>query len=420
VVFIYEDGQWRNLLPLVHLRPVFDLRCGRRTLLEKYRALYPREKFGLLVRSELCALAREQHPEVRVEPADSAICNLQSVICNRSSRPSTPVLFLSGRAILDKPLPVRGTEEVFVNGDELVGFRVNPARLRRFRRPSSAVRASVVRAWCLPERKVLASIVKFPWNLIEFNEPELVRELRVTHDAPDSGVKRQALGVMPRFLVVGNPRNLSIARSAQIDPGVVLDLRLGRILIDEHARVRARSVVAGPCYIGKSTVIDAALIRPGCSFGPDCRIGGEVEASIFLGHANKHHEGFIGHAVVGEWVNLGALTANSDLRNDYGEVKVTLNGRAHNTLLRKFGCVIGDHAKTAIGSLLNTGAVLGIFANWFEPGLSPKLVPDFARGSARREPLEASLATARIVMSRRGVRLSPDYERLVRRAYARR
>jgi UDP-N-acetylglucosamine diphosphorylase/glucosamine-1-phosphate N-acetyltransferase len=278
----------------------------------------------------------------------------------------------------------------------------------------------VVRAWCLPERKVLASIVKFPWNLIEFNEPELVRELRVTHDAPDSGVKRQALGVMPRFLVVGNPRNLSIARSAQIDPGVVLDLRLGRILIDEHARVRARSVVAGPCYIGKSTVIDAALIRPGCSFGPDCRIGGEVEASIFLGHANKHHEGFIGHAVVGEWVNLGALTANSDLRNDYGEVKVTLNGRAHNTLLRKFGCVIGDHAKTAIGSLLNTGAVLGIFANWFEPGLSPKLVPDFARGSARREPLEASLATARIVMSRRGVRLSPDYERLVRRAYARR
>ena len=464
MIFIYEDDQWRNLLPLVHLRPVFDLRCGCRTLLEKYQALYPREKLGLLVRPELMALTAEQHPKLQIG----------TVGLVRHSK--TSVLFLSGRAILDKPLPVRGPEEIFVNGKEIVGFRVNPARIR-----SLPVSPAKVRSWRLPERKVLASIVRFPWNLIEFNEPELVRELREESKSrkirrsKGPGTSRLLDFQTSGLLVIGNPRNLKLARSAQVEPGVVFDLRLGGILVDEQARVRTRSVVAGPCYVGKGTVLDAALVRPGCSFGPECRIGGEVEASIFLGHANKHHEGFIGHAVVGEWVNLGALTTNSDLRNDYGEAKVVLTGAAGsqpqihadenrwfgsrresafvggksyrllNTGLRKFGCVIGDHAKTAIGSLLNTGAVLGIFANWFEPGLSPKAVPDFARGSLSRrftpmktdssrvggnrrssaaerfdrESVEELLATARIVMSRRGARLSPDYERLVRRIYAR-
>ena len=119
MIFIYEDDQWRNLLPLVHLRPVFDLRCGCRTLLEKFQALYPREKLRLLVRPELLALTRELHPETLVDSSPTP-----------DPRPPTPALFLSGRAILDKPLPVRGREEAFTNGSEIVGFRVNPDRLR--------------------------------------------------------------------------------------------------------------------------------------------------------------------------------------------------------------------------------------------------------------------------------------------------
>jgi UDP-N-acetylglucosamine diphosphorylase/glucosamine-1-phosphate N-acetyltransferase len=440
VIFIYEDELWRNLLPLVHLRPVFDLRCGRRTLLEKFQALYPREKLALLVRPELAALTRELHPGLPVNPArtDSSPPPVP--------RSPTPVLFLSGRAILDKPLPVLGPEEIFVNGAEIVGFRVNPARLGPMpkgrsenteRTPkTSSASAAILRAkrfcgsavsvcaWRLPERKVLASIVRYPWNLIEFNEPELVRELREKSRSRkvERSEGRRTLGLsapqISGLQVVGDPRNLRISHGARIDPGVVFDLRLGRVLVDERAEIRARSVVAGPCYVGPGTVIDAALVRPGCSFGPDCRIGGEVEASIFLGRSNKHHEGFIGHAVVGEWVNLGAMTSNSDLRNDYGEVKVTIGGRPFNTMLRKFGCIIGDHAKTAIGTLLNTGAVLGVFANWFEPGLSPRLIPDFARGSRARGEVGGLIETARIVMSRRGVRLSPEYEQLVRRLYA--
>ena len=397
VILIYEDDQWRKLLPLVHLRPVFDLRCGRRTLFEKFQVLYPREKLALLVRADLSPLARELHPELPVDSFGTS-----------GPRPLTPLLFLSGRVILDRPLPVRGREEVFTNGTEIVGFRVKPARVK-----SLPIRAAEVRRWRLPERRVLATIVRYPWNLVEFNGPELNRELRVS-------AVRTPRSALAGVLLVGNPRNLQIARSATVEPGTLFDLRLGRILVDEHAQIRARSVVAGPCYVGPGTIIDAALVRPGCSFGPECRIGGEVEASIFLGRANKHHEGFIGHAVVGEWVNLGALTTNSDLRNDYGEVGVVIDGKSCSTMLRKFGCVIADHAKTAIGTLFNTGTIVGIFANWFEPGLSPRVIPDFARGSRARGKIDELIITARTAMSRRGVRLSRDYEQLVRRIYAQR
>jgi UDP-N-acetylglucosamine diphosphorylase/glucosamine-1-phosphate N-acetyltransferase len=401
MIFIYEDDRCGNLLPLVYFRPVFDLLCGRRTLLDKFRARYPGEKFGLLVRPQIAELTAESHPDDgRSQIAD---CRMPS---------GTPALFISGRVILEARLPAQGREEVFVCGSQIVAFRVDPSRVK-----SLPIAQSGVRAWGLPERKVLASIVSYPWDLIAFNEAELTRELgRARAERTQKGRRKGAgnAGVA----VIGNPGGLYVARSAKVQPGVVFDLTLGRVHVGERAEIRAGSVVAGPGYVGKGTIIDAARIRPGCSFGPNCRIGGEVEASIFLGHANKHHEGFIGHSVIGEWVNLGALTTNSDLRNDYGEVKVIVRGRAVNTRMRKVGCIIGDHAKTAIGTLLNTGAVMGIFANWFEPGLSPKAIADFAWGGKGRWPLDQGVETGRIVMARRGVTMSKAYEKLIRSYYA--
>jgi UDP-N-acetylglucosamine diphosphorylase / glucose-1-phosphate thymidylyltransferase / UDP-N-acetylgalactosamine diphosphorylase / glucosamine-1-phosphate N-acetyltransferase / galactosamine-1-phosphate N-acetyltransferase len=164
-------------------------------------------------------------------------------------------------------------------------------------------------------------------------------------------------------------------------------------------------------------VIDGAMVRPGCSFGPRCRIGGEVEASLFQGYSNKHHEGFIGHAFVGEWVNLGALTTNSDLKNAYQPVQVPWQGKTIDTGRLKVGCFIGDHVKTAIGSLVNTGTRVGTFANWFEPGLTPKEIPAFAWGREARWPLGHALSNARKVMARRGANLSPAYENALRTLY---
>jgi UDP-N-acetylglucosamine diphosphorylase/glucosamine-1-phosphate N-acetyltransferase len=390
VILLYEDECWSDLHPLVTFRPVFDLLCGSRTLLDNCRGLYPREQIGLLVRPEMARLTREQHPELLVNPDLSRI-------------PESS-LFLSARAILKRAIPVRGRPEILTCGDELVGFRT---RTRRLHRLPVSTRAILISG--LPRTRVQALVLRHPWDIIEHNESRLVHELR-----PMRSGRRLPAGAQ----LIGPTAGLIWHRTATIDPGAVLDTRLGRILLAERCAVRPGSIIAGPCYVGPATMIDAARIRPGCSFGPDCRIGGEVEASVFLGHANKHHEGFIGHALVGEWVNLGALTTNSDLRNDYGEVKTVRRGRIVNTGMRKFGCMIGDHAKTAIGTLLNTGACIGVFANWFEPGISPMTIPDFAWGSRRRWELDDALTTARTVMSRRGCHMTSAYEQLVRDCHA--
>ena len=136
--------------------------------------------------------------------------------------------------------------------------------------------------------------------------------------------------------------------------------------------------IEGPCYIGRDTQLFRANLRGGVTIGPDCRIGGEVEASIIHGYTNKYHEGFLGHAYVGEWVNLGAITSNSDLRNDYGEVYVPLGGDPVATGQAKVGCFIGDHTRTGMGSMLNTGTAIGVMCNVLPAGpLLPKHVPSF-------------------------------------------
>ncbi len=175
--------------------------------------------------------------------------------------------------------------------------------------------------------------------------------------------------------------------------------------------------VEGPCFIGKDTQLFRANLRGGVTLGPNCRIGGEVEETIVHGHSNKYHEGFLGHSYVGEWVNLGAITSNSDLRNDYGEVHVPIAGDPVATGQAKVGCFLGDHTRTGLGSMLNTGTAVGVMCNVLPAGLLlPKHVPSFtAVLYGRVAPgftLEQLFATAEIVMGRRGKAFTPAERQL--------
>ncbi|MBM3332509.1 hypothetical protein FJY68_11790 [candidate division WOR-3 bacterium] len=396
MICIYEGDGLERLSPLCDLRPAFDLRCGRFTLLEKYRRLYPDEPVFLWVRDEVAGIAAEAHHNCRV-----------------NTNPRQGRLFLSATAILDEPVSAKGPESVLMAGDEVVGFRVCAECVAEL----SSVRG--LRA-DLAEEQVRARVVKWPWDLVEYNAAELLEEAEVRRQKSEG--RRQASGrgrIERGAMVVGDRRKLHLEPGSRAWPETVISTETGPVFIDMDAVVRPGSFVEGPCYVGPGTVIDGAKVRPGCSFGPRCRIGGEVETSVFQGHANKHHEGFIGHAFVGEWVNLGAMTTNSDLKNAYQPVQVSWQGKTIDTDLLKVGCFIGDHAKTAIGTLLNTGTRVGTFANWFEPGLSPKEVPAFAWGSEARWPLGHVLSNARKVMARRDVTLSPAYEQALRKLYAR-
>ncbi len=213
------------------------------------------------------------------------------------------------------------------------------------------------------------------WDLILANPAQLAEDFRA---AGQSGIDSEARVEEP-VAIRGSRSDIFVGRGAKIHPMVVLDAEHGPIYIDEDVEIHPFTRIEGPCYIGRKSILLGAKCREGNSIGPMCRIGGEVEESIIQGYSNKYHDGFLGHAYVGQWVNLGALTTNSDLKNDYSEVKITLDGRTQlSTGSTKVGALIGDHTKTSIGTLLNTGTYVGAMTLLVTSGkLLPKFIPSF-------------------------------------------
>ncbi|WP_300529673.1 hypothetical protein [Maricaulis sp.] len=213
--------------------------------------------------------------------------------------------------------------------------------------------------------------------------------------------------------------------SAVIEPGCIINTENGPVVIDANARIARMSYIAGPAYIGPDARIDSAHLSS-TVIGRHGRLGGEVEASIFNDFSNKHHEGFVGHSLIGQWVNLGALTTTSDLKNNYGEVRLTApaHGAAHDVPVAydtgtiKFGSVISEFVKTGIGTLLSTGSVIDLGANLFEAP-EGKYVPAFVWGSARapRYRLDRFLGDAETIAARRKQTLSAARLAVLRHLY---
>lgn len=196
------------------------------------------------------------------------------------------------------------------------------------------------------------------------------------------------------------------------------------MLVAEQAEIQSFTRLEGPCYIGPGTVVMAAKIRAS-SIGPMCRVGGEIEASVIQGFSNKCHDGFLGHSFLGEWVNIGAGTQTSDLRNDYAIANVRIKGRRIVTGLTKVGSFLGDHTKTGLNTLLNTGTVVGAFCQLLPSGTYlPKTIPPFCTTKdgelAEQRDIGLLLETARKVMSRRRRDLSDAQAAVYRWLYEKR
>jgi UDP-N-acetylglucosamine diphosphorylase / glucose-1-phosphate thymidylyltransferase / UDP-N-acetylgalactosamine diphosphorylase / glucosamine-1-phosphate N-acetyltransferase / galactosamine-1-phosphate N-acetyltransferase len=213
---------------------------------------------------------------------------------------------------------------------------------------------------------------------------------------------------------------LVLGAGAQVEPCAVLDTTHGPIWLDEGASVRAFTRLAGPAYVGRGSMVLGGALES-VSIGDVCRIRGEFAESVCLGWVNKAHDGHIGHAYLGAWVNLGAETTNSDLKNDYGTVRLWTPAGERDTGEIKIGCFLGDHVKTGIGLLLNTGTVVGAGSNLYGAALPPKHVPPFSWGTGDElveyRP-DRFLEVARRAMARRGVDLSDLAAAQLRRAHA--
>ncbi len=371
-VVIYEDNV-RNFYPLINLFPQYDLRLGAKTIAEHAAQFFVRDKMSFVARARYGIVPAKSHEST---------------------------LYLSGRLLLNKKFKVPEADAKMVVGSEAVGFFKKeppfPATLDEIRDALGRVKGSL---------QVDGILIKNIWDLIAENERLLLQQLKAKRKTGRSALKAEVRG-----------SDIHVEKSARVDKLVFLDATDGPVYIDDGAELRPFSTVIGPTYIGAGTVIERARVTKS-SIGPQCRIGGEIEGCIFQGYSNKHHEGFIGHSYVGEWVNLGALTTNSDLKNNYGSVRVHILGQDFDTGMIKVGCFVGDHAKLGIGTLIPTGAVIGSFVNFAGGGMTPRYIRDFhwiVGDEVQEYDLGKAMKTAQIVMKRRNVNISEQYKKVIR------
>ena len=401
-ICLFEDSFVPRLLPLVYFRPVYNLKCGTLSLKEKVLGAFPKADIILHCRGYLAEYMRGRNPQIRVNEI-----------------PSGETLFLNGRVLMNssfaKQLSDGRDDHVFMVGDELVAARVSARSLGRLLgKMDNPISASIFEGF--PKSVVDVTMISYPWDLVKHNGDELVKDFsRLMKRIKGKRIR----GVVSKGVHLVGRSDIYIGEGALISPGVVLDAEEGPIYIGKQARVFPQATIIGPVSVGeKSWIKVGAQIYEHTSIGPLSKVGGEVEGTIIHGYSNKQHGGFLGHAYIGAWVNLGADTNNSDLKNNYGNVRVTMGDTQIDTGMQFVGLTMGDHSKSAINSMFNTGTVVGASSNIFGSGFPPKYVPSFSWGAAGETfttfSVDKAIEVAKRVLLRRGITLGAVEDRLFR------
>lgn len=401
------DDRRGQLSPLTDLRPAFDLRTGACTTLERFSTVF--EIAGLLVSRDIAELVRQSHPD-----SDINECALGAI-------ESPAVFVLNGRAPLAaevasnlKPGQLWCDDRT---GDLIAACSpIGSLEALLAGTPDGFSRMQVT----LASESRAAGMLSRPWHIRSLRDACIREDLgfHVPRRAKQWGWPELAPGTL-RW----GTEDLVVAPTATVWPGVFLDNTTGPIWIDEHATVRPGSIICGPAYIGPhSAVLDRCQIKPNTVIGPHCKVAGEIGGTIFQGFANKAHDGHLGDSFVGEWVNLGAGTTNSNLLNTYGEVitrpirtdgSIGGNERTGEQFL---GAIIGDHAKFAICSRIMTGAIVGTGTMWAATSPVAGTIAPFSwvtDAGTRKYAISKFADVMRTVMARRQLSPSEAYlERL--------
>ena len=402
-VIIFEDEGYKNLYPLTLNHPVYSLRCGITVLGQKIKRAYEGATLGRHVRKDLVPFLKahlaksQENPQINeCRPEKALLVNGRVLACEE----------------LANEIPIDGPDTLYVKGNVVVAARLSGTNLAavNWDQPITLERLPNI-----SRTEIDATVITYPWDLVHHNADEITREFKaLARPGEIEGTVYEGVHILGK-------ENVYIAAGAKVKPGVVIDAEEGPVLIDENAKIFPNAVIEGPTYVGKKTAIKiAAKIYEGTSIGPVCKVGGEVEECIIHSYSNKQHEGFLGHAYLGRWVNFGADTNNSDLKNDYGNIKVVVNGETIDTGSQFVGCTIGDHSKTGINCMLNTGTVIGLGCNLYGAGLPPNYVPSFSWGGAEglmEYRIEKFIQVARRVMARRDIELGPEEEELLRKIH---
>ena len=385
-LYLFDDERADSWRPFALSRPVGELRHGVPLLRERLERWAGTGGEGHLTRPWLEHF-REAGAPPAVEAGDLPRDRPRLLVCSRLvpdlsatfDPPPRPALLTAGGRVAGCWLPA-GREAPDA------GWLARPSEL-----PD------------LGPLEVEGRLLEAPWELVARCPERIARDVSAL--APRSA--RRTPDDLPTGVHAEGDAPLFVGEGARLEPGAHLDLREGPVWLDRDVEVRSGARLGGPLYAGPGTRLLGGPLEA-LSAGPVCKLRGEISASVFLGWVNKAHEGHLGHAYLGRWVNLGASTVNSDLKNNYGPVRLGGPDGPVETGLTKMGCLLGDHVKTAIGTLLGTGTVAGVGANLFGPTRPPSWVPPFSWGAgpgADRWRRDEFLDTAGAVMARRDVEL---------------
>ncbi len=406
-IWLYDDARARTFEPYALTRPASAMLAGTRLVRDRWATVFQDAETVALTSDHLMGVDGSG-PERREIPAGSVIVNARCIPVSgvlesdEDASGSAPAVWRCASRIAavrtSRPLAVSDFADGSRSLEELA--------------PSDVASGDVAGWW-----------VDEPWDYVRWLPAQLEDDImRVARGALGGGAPIVSFEPPPEHTAVLGEYPVCVLSGVGIEPYVVLDATAGPILLGRRSTIHAFTRLVGPCFVGEGSTILSGDIR-GSAIGPVCKVRGEVSSSIFLGYANKGHEGFVGHSCVGEWANLGAGTTTSNLKNTYGSVAMQTPAGVRETGMQFLGTLFGDHAKTGIGVRLTTGTIVGAAANVFGSAMPPKLIPPFAWGDAppyRGWDIEKFLVVTERVMARRSLVMTPGMRRSLIAAFERR
>lgn len=367
MIYIFEDQPVLDLEPITLTRPSFGVRSGPNTFLELI-AQYVHEAMTLIVRPDLEDWVKSQYPEHDVNPTEfqDGVWLLGTAYWNNES-----IQFVKN-----------SPNTIFKVGDRVVAANINKDIANQWAKKGGPLKCDPPE---LNESPISVDTVQYLWNILDQIPNQINRYKKECLQSQDT-----------------------IHPTAIMNEFVTLDESQGPIIIGEHVEIKSFTLLEGPLFIGKGSFIKSHSHLKESIIGPSCKIGGEVHGCVIQSHSNKVHDGHLGDSFIGEWVNLGAGTTNSNLKNDYSTVVVSINGKKVNTEKLFLGSMIGDHTKTAIGTQLNTGTVIGPGCNVLAHSFPDKIIASFTfylNGKKRKMNFNAFVETVLKVKSRRQLSL---------------
>lgn len=398
-IVVFEDEHVSRLYPVTLGRPAYAITCGSYRLLDWLKQL-DRSVHGI-VRSHLADIQKNDYPELgdqSFDEAESILFVNARMVPSRASYHTLKKLLASGQSGM-----VKSNGEVAA----LIATRNTdlPAEIPTAAQlPALFAKIGVER---LDLRDDELPLLQFPHDIVRYNSQILAENLE--HRLSTGTYDEIADGVF-------------VGENARLGDYVVTDTKSGPVILESNATTGPFCYLNGPAYIGHGAkLIEHAAVKDAVSIGHTTKIGGEVEASIIEPYTNKQHHGFLGHSYLGSWINLGAGTCNSDLKNTYGTVNVEHQGEKVATGMQFVGCIIGDYSKSAINTSIFTGKTIGVCSMLY--GFVTTNVPSYVNyarlfGQISELPPEVMIATQQRMFRRRKVEQRPCDVQLLHDMYA--